>query len=342
MSDDWEEAKGQERKVQRLEGLLNIYRVGLVAALIVIVILLGLLKFGKSPRYARAILINSKVAAFVTDERAATTVRQRLLAEGKKAGAGQATFEEKWEDVTRAAGGQQILSPGEAVRVLRPKVTVLVEAFAIEVNGLQLIVVPTRDVAEGVLNRLKQRYASQSDAVVTAKKLTPEPIIRPTTAPPAEVVGDVLEAVEHLATARARPETYIVKPGDYAEQIASLHRMSGADFWRINPTLRGQTLQPGQRVRVLSDSAGLVVVTVKEAVTTEEIAPPVVKLASASLPRGQTKLSDPGRPGRKRVRWQIVMHDANEVSRKPLNEEFLAKPEPQHLMVGTGPAVKTN
>lgn len=331
-----EQQRQLERKVQRLQDLLRIYRASLGLAVLLVIVLTTLLICGKAPRYGRAILINGKVVAMVRNEKAATAVREHLLAEGKGGAVGQATFLQSWEDEPSPVDGARLLSVPEAEKLLRPRLTVVVGAFAIEANGLQLVVVPTREAAELVLNKLMFRYIAKDESVTRLPRLKPEPVIRPTTAPPSEVVTDVSEAVARLADARTQPETYVVKPGDCLEKIAAHFNMPVPALRRLNPQAKDKAMHPGQRLKVLGNNCGLTVVTVKQVTDTQEISPPVVRQLSPSLPKGETKVAFPGKPGRKSIQWQITLHNNKEIARKDLHEEVVLQPEPKRMLVGTG------
>jgi LysM repeat protein len=321
------------RRVTRLEGLLRLYRLGLAAAAGVVVLLAALLLFAKAPVFGRAILIDGKSLVLVRNEKAAVAVRNRLLASVGGADGG-ATFKQKWEDVTRPTDGEPVLSVNDAVRALRGKVTVLKEAVAIEASGLRLVVVPNRELAQSVLDQLKARYASPSDAVVRSTELQPLPLIRPCAVLPEKIITDPQQAVQALLRAR-REGTHEVRAGDYPERIATAHDMSLEQFWQLNAGLRGQTLHPGQQVRVLTTRGGLTVVTVRETEVIVTIPAPVTKQATATLPKGQKQVADPGRPGSKRVRWRVTMRNDREVSRRLLKEEIMTEPKPQIVLVGT-------
>lgn len=325
-----------ERKLHRAQGLVRLYRWCLITALFVIGMLTVLLFFAKAPQLGRAILINDQVAAMVRSEKAAIAVRERLLAAAVGGGPGQATFREKWEDVTRPVENARLLSIGEAVKALQPKVTVVKEAFSIENAGVQLVVVPTKEAALNVLDRLKVRYAAPTDAVVRAMKLRPEPTIRPCTAVPGEIITDEEKAAERLGSARAQPEEHRVRKGEYPDKIAGDHGLTLAEFRRLNPELEGKNLRVGQKVNVLARTPGLVVVTVKECVTNKQVRPPVKRSVTSTLPKGTKKTVTPGKPGHKRVRWEIVMHNDREVSRRSLGEETVTAAEPQEVLIGSG------
>lgn len=325
-----EEPRQSERQVLRLQHLLTLYRWSLAVAVALIVVLAALLLFAKVPRYGRAILIDGKAVALVRNAKAATAVRERLLRE-----AGGAALREQWEDAPRSAEGEEVISIAEAVRRLRPRVTVVREAFAIETNAIPLVVVTSRESAQRVLDKLKARYASPSDAVVRRTGLHPTPSIRPCTAIPREIVSDEAEAVARLSRAPAQTREYVVKSGDYPDRIAGRNGMSLECFWRLNPELRGRDLKVGERVKVQAQ-CGLTVVTVKETVSSKPIPPPVQKEQSTDLPRGQKKILSAGKGGLKRVRWEVTTHDEREVKRRALSEEVMVKPVPQRVLIGTG------
>lgn len=333
---DMDDTQLLQRKLHRAQGLVCLYRWCLIAALLVIGVLTALLLFAKAPQLGRAILINDQVVAMVRSEKAAMAVRERLLAQASGGGPGQATFREKWEDVTRPVENGKLLSVSEAVAVLKPKVTVVKEAFAIENAGVQLVIVPTKETALNVLDRLKVRYAAPTDAVVRATKLRPEPTIRPCTAVPSQILTDEAEAAARLNSARTQPETHRVRKGEYPEKIAAQHGLTLAEFRQLNPELAGKELRVGQNVNVLSRTPGLMVVTVKECVTTEQVPPPVKRSVSKTMPKGAKKTISPGKPGHKRIRWEITMHNDREVGRRSLSEETVAEAEPQEVLIGTG------
>lgn len=327
-----------ERKLYRAQGLVRLYRWCLIASLLVVGMLTILLFFAKAPRLGRAILINDQLVGMVRNEKAAVAVRERLLAQARDGGPGQTAFREKWEDVTRPVENARVLSIGEAVAALKPKVTVVKEAYAIENAGLSLVVVPTKESARNVLDRLKGKYANVNDAVVRVTKLRPEPVIRPCTAVPGEIVTDEAAAAAQLGSSRAVPEVYLVRKGEYPQRIASQHGISLDEFWTLNPDLVGKELRVGQKVKVLSRVEGLTVVTVKECIGTKAIAPPVKRLATKELPAGSKKTVKPGKAGQKRVRWEVTMHNDREVRRRSLSEEIVLAPEPQEVLIGSGSA----
>lgn len=331
-----DQQRNLEGKLRRLEGLLHLYRLGLGAAVLVIVVLTVLLFYTKVPRFGRMIIVNGKTVAMVRNEKAARAVRERLLAQTASPDGGRATFREKWEDAPGPADGAQILSVAEAVRVLRPKVTVVREAFAIENSGCQLVIVPTREMAVHVLDKLKARYGAPADAVVRQTRLQPNPMIRPCTAVPEDIVVDELQAVARLANARCESQKYVVREGDFPERIARAHDMTVADLWRLNPGFRGQSLHPGQQLVVMGARAGLTVITVKETIATQTIPPPVIKQQSTVLSKGQRKIAQPGRPGQKRIRFEVTMNDDREVARRQLGQEIIYQPQPQVVLVGAG------
>lgn len=322
-----------ERKLARLEREVALYRLGFGLALVLCVALSLLLAFGRTPRYGRAILVDNQVVAMVKNEAAAAEVRRRLLEAGKGGFTGSATFREKWEDATRPAEGAEVISISQAVTQLRGKVSVVVEACAIEANGQRLLVVPSREIADSVLAKLKSRFTSQADAVVKSTKLQPEPTIRPVTVAPAEIVTDILQGLQQLSDSHAAPQDYAVRAGDYPERIASRHDMKISDLYRLNPGLRGSTLRVGQKVKVYGAGTGLTTITVKETAATVLITPPVKKVPTAGIAPGAIKTVSPGKPGTKRIRCEVVMRNAREVRRRVISEEILSEPEPRVVQV---------
>ena len=121
-----------DRRYLRMQAALRTYRLALLLAVIVIVILAAVLLAGRQ-RLARAINIDGEIAALVANKKAADQVSSRLLKEGKQDLPGQASFFQQWGDDSFPIEDREVLSVSEAIELLRPRLSVLVSAAAIEV-----------------------------------------------------------------------------------------------------------------------------------------------------------------------------------------------------------------
>ncbi len=67
----------------------------------------------------------------------------------------------------------------------------------------------------------------------------------------------------------------------------------------------------------------------------EEITPPVETQNSDALAKGERKVVYEGKPGSKRVRYEVRMHNEQVTDRKAISQEVIAQPEARRVLVGT-------
>ncbi len=140
-----------DRRYLRMQAALRTYRLALLLAVILIVILTTVLLAGRR-HFARAIKIDGKVAILVANKKAADQVSSRLLKEGKQDLPGEASFVQQWEDASWPIEDSEVLSVREAIELLRPMLSVVVSAAAIEVDGQEAVVIATEELARRVLD----------------------------------------------------------------------------------------------------------------------------------------------------------------------------------------------
>lgn len=334
--DDMDALRVAERRIQRLEAALRVHRVGLGIAVLLLVLVLSLNCFGHRKRMARAIVIDDEVCCLVATHREAEAVRQRILGAARGALPGEAYIQEKWEDTRFEAEERPVLPVDEAVEQVRDKVTVLVVASAITVDGVAVAALANDELAQKALDTLKLHYIEKADGVVKSQRLEPEPTIGKSGVPPSSVSTDIRGVVEKLSRARSQSRKYTVRPGDFVEKIAQAHSMTLPELYEANKGLRSRTIHPGEVLTVSEPLPALTVVTVVEVNREEPVEPPVEKKQTAALKKGETRVSSEGKPGIRQVTYRITRHNNKEVAREQLAEQVTTQPEPKRVLVGTG------
>ncbi len=202
-------------RVERLEAIIRAQRAGLLLCLLVIFVLSVAVVTARRGGSARGIFIGGKLAVLVRDKRAAEKVRERLLKEAKGDLPGNAAFKQDWADETCRVEGQPVLSVEEAVRKLRPRLTVLVAGTALRANRQDLVVLATRELAEAARDKFLHSYVEKvkDDNTVTQVKTRQKIELADVEVPPEQILTDVGTAVKVLRAAAPKITVVVVTEG---------------------------------------------------------------------------------------------------------------------------------
>ncbi len=326
-----------DRRYLRMQAALRTYRAALLLAIIVIVVLSMILLAGQR-RFARAIKIDGKIAALVASKKAADQVSSRLLKEGKQDLPGEASFAQQWEDASWPIDDREVLSVPEAIELLRPQLSVVVSAAAIEVDGREAVVVATEELAKRVLDEVKRKYLGEDEAPpLEPQKFRQDVRPAPVSRPAAEILTELGTAVEQLTKGGTAAKTYVVKTGDTAAKIAYNHGMSLSKLKELNPGVASRILYPGDKLRVAAATAPLTVVTVKEEIRIEQLPPETQEIHTPTLPQGKREVAREGKPGKKKIWDKVVYENDKAIRREPIRGIILEEPQAERVLVGTGP-----
>ncbi|MCK4324733.1 MAG: G5 domain-containing protein, partial [Armatimonadetes bacterium] len=327
-----------DRRYLRTQAALRTYRLALLLAVISIVILTTVLLAGRC-RFARVIKIDGEIATLVASKKAADQVGSRLLKEGKQDLPGEASFAQQWEDASWPIEGREVLSVPQAIELLRPRLSVLVSAAAIEVDEQEAVVIATKELAGRVLDEVKRTYVGKDEAPpLEPQKFRQDVRIAEVSRPYDEILTDVSAAVAQLTTSGTTAKTYVVKTGDWPAKIAHNHGMSLAKLKELNPGVASRILYPGDELRVSAATAPLTVVTVKEETRIEQLPPETQEIHTPTLPKGKREVAREGKPGKKKIWDKVVYENDKAIRREPIRDIILEEPQAERVLVGTGPA----
>jgi len=328
-----------DRRYRRMQAALRTYRLALLLAIIVIVILAAILLAGQR-RFARAIRVEGKIATLVASKKAADQVRSRLLKEGKQDLPGQASFAQQWEDASWPIEGRDVLSVPEAIKLLRPRLSVLVSAAAIEVDEQEAVVIATEELAKRVLDEVKRKYAGEEEApLIEPPKFRQDVRIAQVSRPADEIFTELGAAVEQLTKSGTTAKTYVVKAGDWPAKIAHAHGMSLSKLKELNPGVTNRILYPGDKLKVSAATAPLTVVTVKEETRIKQLPPETQEIYTPTLPQGEREVALEGKPGKKKIWDRVVYENDKAIHREPIRGVILEQPQAKRVLVGTGQQV---
>ena len=327
-----------ERRAERLEQALRVHRIALVIGAVVLTGVLLLAAFGQRRQVARGIRVDGETCCLVASQKDAEAVRKQIIDAAKGDLPGAAFIKEKWEDAAEEIDDRPVLSIAEAIECLKAKVTVHVAAAAIHVKGVNVAVLASEELAQSALDTLKSEYIGDESSKLISQTLEPEVSIGIVDKRPEHISTDIRQVVTQLRKTRREPTPYVIKTGDYPEKIAQAHDIPVKQLWALNPGLRGRTIHPGETIRVGTAVPAVTVVTVTEVTREETIEPPVKKRHSPAVKRGETRVEAEGKPGKRRGTYRITRRNDKRVAKELLHEEIIEKPQPRHLLIGTGDA----
>ncbi len=328
------DSRSRDRHYERLQATIRVYRAAVVLCIIIILILSSLL-LSRRRRFAQAIRVDGELVCMVANEGVATQVYRQLLAAGKNDLPGKAGFSEQWEVGAWPVEGRPIVSAAEAIKLLGPKLTVEVSAAAITVDGTEVVMMATRELASKALDTLKAKYISEEDKLLAAPKFREEVLIADVQKPADQILTDIGTAVQQLSQTAKGAKTYVVQAHDYPVKIADKHGMSVGELYQLNPGLKGRTLYVGEKLKVAVPAAPITVVTVKETTYTKEIHVEPEKIYSPTLPQGEQRVVREAVPGKKKVFVRCVYENNKMIRETPLRGQIIQEPIPKRVMIGT-------
>ncbi|HZG15698.1 MAG TPA: peptidoglycan DD-metalloendopeptidase family protein [Candidatus Bathyarchaeia archaeon] len=240
-----------------------------------------------------------------------------------------------------------------AIAALSDVANLKVEATRIVVNGEVVGYAPDKQTADAVMDKLKEKYAGipldagKKQAVAAASvpvsksdelkqvRFKEDVKLESDTVPAAQVLSeDKLE--ELLSKGTFKQVTHTVVEGDTISGIAQKYGIRQKDIYANNPGVTENTLlQLDQQLNVTAIRP-LVTVQVMENVEREEEIPYVVQTRNNDkLPKGETKVVQTGKEGKKLVQYEVIKENGQVVERKVLKQEVLAQPVVQIVERGT-------
>lgn len=123
---------------------------------------------------------------------------------------------------------------------------------------------------------------------------------------------------------------YKIKDGDTLWDIALAHQMSVAQLLKANPGIKEDSiLDLGSSLIISKQDPLLTVVATAEVTETREIPYQVTVQRDTSLPMGQRKVVEPGKPGKEEVTYEVTRQNGRLVERVKLASTEIEPPKTQ-------------
>ncbi|WHH61089.1 peptidoglycan DD-metalloendopeptidase family protein [Petroclostridium sp. X23] len=218
---------------------------------------------------------------------------------------------------------------------LEKSIQIYAEAYALSVDGKDLVFVKDEQSAQTILQRIKDEFSKEvnPDAVKELDFVEKVDITKKDV--PIDKIADTEAAFTHITAGENKAEEYIVKDGDTIWDIAVSHHIDVEDIQKLNPHLDIARLQIDQKITLVAAKPFINVKSV-ETVTYEEKIPYDIKYEeSASLYLGDKKVKTNGADGKKKIVAEVVKINGTEISKNILEDTVLQQAQTEIILKGT-------
>lgn len=206
-------------------------------------------------------------------------------------------------------------------------------AWAITVNGTNIVATATETDANLILEGVKTHYQTEGSQIVSASFKEAVAVTQS-----AISVADIMkpeDAVTLIVTGTKEPKVYSVQGGDTLWDIAIKNGMTPNELQAANPGFDPAKLKIGQQLNLFQVKP-YVTVQIKEVVaSTEKIDFKTVYESSSSLYKGEVKVKTAGVYGTKEIRTEITKENGIIVASAQMEAVVTAEPKDQVAVKGT-------
>lgn len=302
---------------------------------VIAVILLTIWGIGRIHGDKSMIVVDGKPIVCVPSEQEAKGVLQEVK---RKTGCDPAEIEFRQEvRVARAPRNARTVSRHMAVRVIQHVVSPVAPRWSVIVDGKPIVAVPDRKTAGEVLELAKMRFGQMVKNLVEEPQFKENVTVDVAAIDPALYCKTAEQAIKLIFDSREpikKDAVYVVENGDVASSIASRNNLSLHELTLLNPGVKLDHLQIGDKIKIKQTQArkpGLTVIVRDQSDSVEEIPAPVQRVSSATLPAGKSVVLSPGTSGKRQVKIATIYENGSKTGREKLEETVLREPSPRRI-----------
>lgn len=242
------------------------------------------------------------------------------------------TIEYQKVRVNRNSLLEEDLTKEELLRKLNP----YVEGYALEISGETVAILPHEEDIQTALEEYKSTYTTTDDSkqIITIEISDNISINKIETQP--EEIQSPNQVVEMLKAGKQHVQEYTVEPNDSWWLIARKNNMLTQEVLNSNPDLaEDASLQPGQKLKLVSNTPYMDVTLEGKYSTTEIIPFDVTTEQDSTLPSGQSKIKKEGNDGSKIVTYSFIEKNGKTLEKKVLDEQVTQEPVNQVIAKGS-------
>ena len=220
--------------------------------------------------------------------------------------------------------------------LLRQKVTYLVEAAAITVDGQDVIIVANQAVADEVFTEVQSEYIPEDETRDVTASFEGNVQVQLKYVDPSVIVAKE-NAVQTLKKGTKVEKTYTVQPGDALYKIAAQFDMTQDELKAMNADKipSNGNIMVGWELKVMAEQPMVSVRTEETVVLTEVQERKTVYQQDATKNKGYQKVTEAGKDGQKEVTKKIVRVNNEIVSENIVDEKTTVEPVDEIIVQGT-------
>ncbi len=236
-------------------------------------------------------------------------------------------------------------------------VMVKAKAYALEIGGQTVVNVKSQEEAQEVIEKLKLSYINEEELAAAEKlkqsaqaplpalkenetrildvSLSENVAISETKINPEEFMT-VEDAVTLFKKGTLEEKTYKVKDGDVLGTIASAHGLKLEQLLSLNNGMTEDTvLKPDQELKVTAYEPFADVLVTKETYKVEKIPFEKEIVEDPNMFKGDTKVKQEGKEGRKGVTYKISQKNGTTLKNEAVNTTVIEEPVKEIIVKGT-------
>lgn len=248
-----------------------------------------------------------------------------------------AYFDKKIETEKVRGHNDDLVDSAKLGEKISRKVEILKPASIIAVDGQEEIAVDSTEKAEAILEEIKKPYIENREdknVEILDVSFNQKVEIIPKDVPVKEIASRS-QALLALGGKSDKMQTYKVSRGDTAWNISRAFDMRVDAIEKANPGKDIEDLKPGDEINLALPKSLLEVVTVEKHKNLADVDFQVEEKEDPSIYRGETKVKDEGKKGKKEVVTEITFVNGVETKKDIVKETIIEEPKNKVVLVGT-------
>jgi murein DD-endopeptidase MepM/ murein hydrolase activator NlpD len=232
---------------------------------------------------------------------------------------------------------EKVVTGEEIEKAIKADLLEEYSAFAISINGEELVMVKNEDDARQVIQNIRDYHRKQqeSDNIKVVDVVIKDDVQLVRKIASASRLVNVDEAVSRFLGGKGTTSKYVIKPGDSIWRIARNCGMKVSEIMALNPDVKVDMLHAGQTINLSVSRPYINVETTVEASIDEKVPFGVRYVSDSELYKGQTEVKTQGEYGINMVVKKIVMLNGREVANSVLSTTMVKSPVTQVMSRGT-------